>query len=260
MTTSRPSIRIRPFHYGDDAKVKRLLDQAAMSTVWPMFLGFAKREVTSHLILMLAAILFVVVGLQLISSLFAVPIVLLSMAVAIYMGHRIKIALTHADLNDVGQSYQSNPRCGFWVAEVVDKSLISSNGRPTISIENQSPRKGSSDEIVGTVAITIKRDPDLREPPESIAWLRRMAVSPKYRRKGIGLALTDVALDHCAKANFRAIELFTTEYHQAARSLYASKGFELIETTRKSFLGGLLSFSLYRLRVPCILSRANLNA
>ena len=134
MTTSRPSIRIRPFHYGDDAKVKRLLDQAAMSTVWPMFLGFAKREVTSHLILMLAAILFVVVGLQLISSLFAVPIVLLSMAVAIYMGHRIKIALTHADLNDVGQSYQSNPRCGFWVAEVVDKSLISSNGRPTISI------------------------------------------------------------------------------------------------------------------------------
>ena len=259
MSTSTPSVRIRPFQYGDDAKVKRLLDQAAMSTAWPMFLGFAKREVTSHMILMLAAFLFGVVGLQLISSLFSVPIVLLSMAVSIYMGHRIKIILTHTDLNDVGQSYQSNPRCGFWVAEVVDKSLISSSGRPNISID-LSPRQKSSQEIIGTVAVTIKRDPDLREPPESIAWLRRMAVSPKYRRKGIGLALTDVALDHCAKANFRAIELFTTEYHQAARSLYASKGFELIETTRKNFLAGLLSFSLYRLRVPCILSRANLNA
>ena len=76
------------------------------------------------------------------------------------------------------------------------------------------------------------------------------------------MALTDVALDHCARANFRAVELLTTEFHQAARSLYATKGFELIETTRKTYLGGLLSFSLYRLRVASIQlqTRCNLNA
>ena len=257
------SVIIRPFRYGDDAKVQKILDQAAMSTAWPMFIAFAKREVTSQIILMLAAILFIVVGLQLMSSLLSIPIVLLSLALTILVGHRVKIALTHQDLNDVSKSYQSHPRSGFWVAEVVDSKALSSSTdhRATIAIDLQPSRpQNCSPEIIGTIAVTIKRDPDLREPPESVAWLRRMAVSPQYRRKGVGLALTDVALDHCAKANFRAVELLTTEFHQAARSLYASKGFELIGSTRKSFLGGLLGFSLYRLRVSCTLSRQNLNA
>ena len=60
--------------------------------------------------------------------------------------------------------------------------------------------------------------------------------------------------------NFRAVELLTTEHHQAARSLYAIKGFELIETIEKTYLGGIICFVLYRLRMPCIVTRANLSA
>ena len=52
----------------------------------------------------------------------------------------------------------------------------------------------------------------------------------------------------------------TSEHHQAARSLYAIKGFELTETIEKNFLGGIVCFALYRLRMPCIMTRSNLNA
>ena len=34
----------------------------------------------------------------------------------IYIGHWVKIARTHGDLNDIDASYMANPRKGFWVA------------------------------------------------------------------------------------------------------------------------------------------------
>ena len=82
-----------------------------------------------------------------------------------------------------------------------------------------------------------------------------MSVTKPFRRQGIGSALTDAALEHCSRANFRAVELLTTEHHQAARSLYASKGFELIETIRKPFVGGLFSLAIYRLRISVSIIR-----
>ena len=82
-----------------------------------------------------------------------------------------------------------------------------------------------------------------------------MSVTKTFRRQGIGSALTDVALEHCSQANFRAVELLTSEHHQAARSLYASKGFELIETIRKPFVGGLFSLAIYRLRISVSIIR-----
>ena len=73
----------------------------------------------------------------------------------------------------------------------------------------------------------------MKEPPESVALLKRMAVSKKHQRRGIASAMMDTALDHCRAYKFRAIELITTEHHEAARNLYARKGFELIASYEK---------------------------
>ncbi len=62
-----------------------------------------------------------------------------------------------------------------------------------------------------------KEDPDMREPPGSVAWLRRMAVGRRFQRQGLGAKLVDLVMDHCAEAGFRAIELVTTEAHEPAR-------------------------------------------
>lgn len=201
----------------------------------------------------------------------AFPIVIALLYICILIGHIVKAATTHNDLNDISNEYMEKSRCGFWVAESLDDfPLKSSASDSKVKIIREDQMNLSEVEralsgnrkrlIIGTVAITIKNDPDLREPPQSVAWLRRMSVKKSYRRCGIGAALTNVALDHCSMSNFRAVELLTTEHHQAARNLYAKKGFELIETKRKSFVCGLLGFSLYRLRVPCVITRLHLNA
>ena len=97
----------------------------------------------------------------------------------------------------------------------------------------------------------LKLDPDMKEPPESVALLKRMAVSKKHQRRGIASAMMDTALDHCRAYKFRAIELITTEHHEAARNLYARKGFELIASYEKNFVFGMVSIALYRLRRAC---------
>ena len=179
---------------------------------------------------------------------------------------------THHDLNNIPQEYTEKAKCGFWVAEAIGQPPTPKNSENKIEIIREeddiniqplrtlSSSKSMESKIIGTIAITVKNDPDLREPPNSVAWLRRMAVAKSFQRLGIGSVLTDVALEHCSAANFRAVELLTTEHHQAARSLYAVKGFDLIETIRKPYLGGLLFLVLYRLRIPRILTRSHLNA
>jgi GNAT superfamily N-acetyltransferase len=211
----------------------------------------------------LAAILFVVIDFSLLNSLLALPIVIAILFISTWIGHFVKVITTHHDLDNIPQEYTEKVKCGFWVAEAFGQPPAT-NSETKIEIireeDNFQPLMTSSPKIIGTIAITIKKDPDLREPPNSVAWLRRMAVAKSFQRLGIGSVLTDVALEHCSAANFRAVELLTTEHHQAARSLYAIKGFDLIETIRKPYLGGLLFLVLYRLRIPCILTRSHLNA
>jgi hypothetical protein len=43
------------------------------------------------------------------------------------------------------------------------------------------------------------------------------------------------------------VELITSEHHEKARSLYYKKGFELIGSYQKRFVGGLVGLNMYRL-------------
>lgn len=268
-------ILIRPYKYGDELQLKRLLTDSAMTTVWSVFLATARREVISQSVFLLAAIFFVVFGLPLTQSILAFPTVMLLLMIGIWVGHKVKALTTHKDLNDIQGEYQSNPRCGFWIAELISGNdhlahcktkkidIINLGECDTSMIEIErvlgGPRSGGGCSIIGCIAVTVKQDTD-HEPHQSVAWLRRLAVHKECRKMGIGAALTDTALEHCARSNYRAVELVTSEHHQAARSLYAIKGFEMIETIEKSFLGGVVRFALYRLRMPCIMTRSNLNA
>ena len=112
-----------------------------------LFLATARRELVSQTILILSAICFVVFGLPLIHryvwadtkteflgstsrrvmiqdlifcfSILAFPTVMLLLLIGIWVGHKVKVFTTHKDLNDIQKEYQSNPRCGFWVAELI---------------------------------------------------------------------------------------------------------------------------------------------
>ena len=93
----------------------------------------------------------------------------------------------------------------------------------------------------------------MREPPASVAMIKRMTVAGAHRRKGVGTAILEVGLRHCVDARYRAVELITTEHHQAARSLYANWGFEFMNVYRKNYLfWGVVSLQMYRLRVATL--------
>ena len=78
--------------------------------------------------------------------------------------------------------------------------------------------------------------------------LRRMAVDPAHRRKGVGRALLAMAEAFCRECGYRRVVLNTTELQSAARSLYESSGYRLVReetaapASHKSVGAGLTRF------------------
>lgn len=262
-----PRVLIRKYRFGDEKAIIRLVNEGTMVTVNPFFLRAATREMIAQLILMFAAILFIVVGTSLKYSLLAIPITLVTLYIGIYLGHWAKANKTHTDLLNIPAKYLEREKCGFWVAVLLDGNSASSSSSSSkesfkhyafVSEDKDASKNDiekslfpSNTNLIGTLAIDIKEDPDMKEPPQSVALLKRMAVNKKHQRRGIASAMMDVALDHCRAFKFRAIELITTEHHEAARNLYSRKGFELIASYEKNFVIGFVSITLFRLRRAC---------
>jgi GNAT superfamily N-acetyltransferase len=80
-----------------------------------------------------------------------------------------------------------------------------------------------------------------------MAWLRRMAVNPKYQRKGIASVLVDEALRFCKDKGYSGVELGTGECHDAARELYLKKGFDLKQMYHKPIFGTVVTIQMYHL-------------
>ena len=252
-------IFIRRCRYGDEKQISSLVTQATLSTVNPFFIKLASKETTAQFMLMLAAVAFIVFGTPLKYCLLVLPATFGLIYFLVWIGHHIK-AWQHTDLNCIDETYMSSPRCGLWVAEVVDES---SNGSCEYLVESNSNFSDTSRRpgiLVGTVAVVIKDDQDKTEPPGSVAWMRRLAVHSSFKRKGLGEKLVEVGLKHSVQNNFRAVELVTTECHEAARGLYLKKGFEIYQCYKRDFMLGLASINLYRLRMPCNYHQAMLRA
>ena len=99
------------------------------------------------------------------------------------------------DLYDLESSYGGNRDC-FLVAEM--------EGR-----------------IVGTTAI--------KEEDAKVALLRRVFVDPKYRGKGYGLELMEMAIEFCKKKSYRKISFRGTSRMTTALALCRKKGFQEVD-------------------------------
>ncbi len=64
------------------------------------------------------------------------------------------------------------------------------------------------------------------------AHLRWFIVSDRFRGRGIGRKLIEVAIDFCRKNGYKQVYLWTFEGLNAARHLYEKTGFKLIEEHR----------------------------
>lgn len=243
-------VLIRHFSYGDQSQVYSIVTEATMATVWRCFASLAQREFCIHVSLMLSSVIFVLGDIQLHYCILTLPFTLFMLALSIWLAHRIKAWRFHTDLKDIDANYNPSTRKGFWVAVLLEGDYRDTTTE-FVRDNSHYAKAGQEGQIIGTIAIDIKSDPDRKEPPDSVAWLRRMAVAKSYRKRGIGVALVDVALAHCSEQKFRAVELITTEFHEAAKALYVGKGFSISNSFPKEFVFGLIPITMYRFRRSC---------
>ncbi|MES2971468.1 MAG: GNAT family N-acetyltransferase [Patescibacteria group bacterium] len=111
---------------------------------------------------------------------------------------RTNIRESQADLTNIG-SYYVEPGGNFFIA-----------------------RDASDNVITGFVG--LKR---AQETEEMEAVLKRLAVLPKYHRRGIGTLLVGALVEWAAESGFRKISLSTGE-GENARSLYEKFGFVVV--------------------------------
>jgi len=235
-------IVIRPFRREDQEASRALIDEGTMDPVNRFFLQALMRETFLQAIIMLAAIMYIVGGVQLQYTVTAIPIVAVLTYAGIYASHRYKAKYLHPDLQNIMQTYMGSNKTCFFVAEAFynkAENQLNTNEQPAFVSEIEfekidasgqiSNDRSLSREIVGTIAVARAKESAV------IAWLRRTAVKKDWRKKGVGTALVDRVIKFCSQKGFIGIELVTTECHDSARKLYEKKGFEVRAFYHKKF-------------------------
>ncbi len=256
-------INVRPFRPGssDEARARALLREAVFSSVFAYFWRMAVREATAQIVLLLAAAIFVGFGYPIQYTALSVPITLFLVFVLVVIGHWNKFRKLERELDETIRKLAS-PKVGFWIAEEVEKDrgrrrrFGRKKGLEYILDENY-PKANSKKALLAMVVVEPKRDPDMQEPPESVGWIKRLAVSKALRRRGMADFIVDEALKHCVR-HFRAVETSTSQCHESARSLFVRKGFDVLQSYHSNVFP-LTSAKKYRLRMPCILKRSLLD-
>ncbi len=110
------------------------------------------------------------------------------------------------DLVDPFKHYMAHPRTGFFVAEAAD------------------PAAGK-----GGKAIAGMLGVDHWEGDEKTAQLRRVAVSGRFRRQGVGRRLMTFAEKWAAERAYTSMRFYTVEQLKEAIAMYESLGYRLVQ-------------------------------
>ena|SRR5215472_5804356 len=135
-----------------------------------------------------------------------------------------------------GEEYGLNHKMEAYVAEVVGKFLREFDpAREHCWIAEQSGAP------VGSVFLVKETD--------TLARLRLLILEPKARGLGVGRRLVEECVRFARQAGYAEITLWTHSILTAARRIYASVGFELVETETHDEFGPELVGETWRLRL-----------
>lgn len=237
---------IRDYKPGDELMCKEIVREGAMATVNKAFISLI--ELTFQLTVLTTALMFIFVGIPFRVCILSIPGVSLFMYICIWSGHKIKALELTQDLSNIPRMYMSTDATGFWVAEAYEPLFMADepwNHQYEIFKGNELKHRFTDVSthrrtLVGTVGI-VKSINSL-----DCAWLRKLAVKPKYRKIGIAKALLNEAVQFCSERGYSGIELITTEWQDDARNLFMKKSFKLRQMYHKQLISNLVMLLIYQ--------------
>lgn len=96
-------------------------------------------------------------------------------------------------------------------------------------------------ECVGSVFVVRKS--------KTVAQLRLLILSPQARGLGLGARLTDECIEFARRKGYKKMVLWTNSHLDAARSIYAKRGFKLMRSEPFSGYGKELVGETWELRL-----------
>nr|XP_023015066.1 uncharacterized protein LOC111504638 [Leptinotarsa decemlineata] len=189
--------------------------------------------------ILVSALLFICFGIPLVYCFVSIPAVLISLYVMIYGTVSMKAAQV---------LYDKKP-LACWVAEAYQPYFFIKNPGNCwykIVTEEDIEREGIKKEgfqrkIIGTIAVMRHKQ------KEDWAWLFRLAVDQRYRRKGVGLKLINVVQNWCKNNRFNNIELVMSECQEGARELFDAAGFEMKQLYHKKLFTSAVTLQMFQL-------------
>ncbi|KAI8483199.1 N-acetylaspartate synthetase-like [Branchiostoma floridae x Branchiostoma belcheri] len=208
-------VKIRTFRRSDAKMVRKVLVDGLFSNIDPAFYVGVRRPSVIATGLVLTALMYQWTLSLMYTITFFVALLCLYYLTLLIAAHLMTKGPLFDDIENVQRNYMK-PRRNFWVAE-------------------------ADGQVVGTIAITLRSlNKPANECADDVAWLRRMAVSEKYRRQGIAKRLVETAIDFCKRNKYRRIELITTEVQLPAKALYEKMGFRCVNTWARRECGFVL--------------------
>lgn len=232
-------IVIREFKPHDLPNISDIVRNAYISNIFNSWLNVVLSEITFQLITLVSAYMFIFMNVPLLYCIFSVPIVFTVLYVVIYGSVLIK----SAELINTKKPLQC------WVAEVVEPisptnvnhleyKVVSETEFSEAAVDIKKMRR----RLVGTIAVMrhAKRN--------DWAWLFRLAVDQRYRKKGIALKLTKTVQEWCKVNRYNNLEVCFTDCQEGARQVFAKAGFEVCQMYHQKLLTSAFTLQMYLLR------------
>lgn len=106
-------ILIRSYQQGDEIACREIIREGVMATVLPAFFAALTREVTFEIIIIMAAFMFVFMGLSPTICLLSIPISVLIIFLCVYLSHITRAYSVSEELMNIPKNFLSSKNTGW---------------------------------------------------------------------------------------------------------------------------------------------------
>ncbi|XP_035726820.1 uncharacterized protein LOC118443644 isoform X11 [Vespa mandarinia] len=240
-------ILIRTYRDEDKLFCKKLLEASVMNQLNHTYIGFLLGLNIMRIVNILSIVLMSLLmytGIHKIYCIIVIFIPEIILYISLYAKFLYEARIVGNEADEISRIYTVSNSCCFWIAEECkDYSLNrSEQDQRYIFMTEEKLNECNIDisqhnkKIVGILAVYKKN----LEP--TVAWIKRLYVQNKYRRKGIGSQLLNQATHFAEEHRFECVKTISSQFQKVLINFYNTRNFNVKILRGKSFL---ISVTMY---------------